>query len=217
MGNKMIKKLILLRNIIKDSAEKRLLENLIKEAATSGSFSSEIPDIKVHTVLVNSLTAMIKTVLPAILEEFYPNEEKEIINNFVNNNALDILYTEIGQQGGGGNDQTILDLYMKISVDIVPSDEDHATINVDEPYSGSNSGPLSLMPEEPEFDSIPEYSEEDSLDILEMLLHHYVETKNPLGKIEDEDEDEFDHFYDEDEDEDEEDRFLRMMNEKRNR
>ena len=208
MGDEMIKKLILLRNIIKDSAEKRLLENLIKEAATAGSFSSELLDTKVPNVLVNSLTAMIKLVLPEILEEFYPNEEEETINNFVNNNALDILYTEIGQQGGGGNDQTILDLYMKMSVDIVPSDEDHTTINVDEPYSGSNFGPLSLMPEEPEFDSMPEYSEEDSLDILEMLLHHYVETKNPLGKIEEEDEED---------EEDEEARFLRKMNENRNR
>lgn len=229
----MIKKLVLLKNIIKGSSEKRILELLIKEAGEMGSFTSELTgESRIPPILINSLSEMIKNLLPNILAKYYPDKSNNEIKKFVNNNAINILYTKIEapEDEGSGEEMTILDHYFLRAMDEYPSEEEamaeeytsFPAIDVDEPAQIS-SGPLSLMPKkEIEHKDIPQYSQKISEEILTDLLYQYVDTVEPLGSL-DEDYGEFEpsesELHESEEDlepsEDEIRRFLEAMNKQR--
>jgi hypothetical protein len=215
----MIRKLLVLKNIIKSSTEIKMLDSLIKEAsAEMGSFTTELMNnAEVPISLINALSFKIGTILPGILSEFYPNKSESEINNYVNNNKTLILFEEIelSEDLEQSNKMSILDHYL------FKSSEESAlppAINVDAPPAARDSGPLKLMPEglgEDDFNL--EYDEEISEQILRDLLYTFVEQEAPLG--------DFRHIFDEDEEfhdldeyggpdelnEDEVDRFLEFM------
>jgi len=203
----MIKKLLMLKNVIKNSSEKRLLDILIREAsAERSSFTSEIlGGSSVPDYLVNALVFKIKSILPEILGAFYPEKKEEKIKDYVYNNATVILFQEIEapEDEGTGREMSILDHYLSRSSDDYPSEEEYEfdisypTIDVDAEPQSRDGGPLRLMPQQEE--PIPQYDETISEEILKDLLYTFVEQSDPLGPIYSEDSGE---SLDEDEDED---------------
>lgn len=219
----MIKKLLLLKNVIKSASERKMLENLIKEAAEKGHFTSELLEGSVvPDVLIGSLVLKIKKILPNILLKMYHNKTQDEVKAYVNNNAYNILFTKVllPEAEESGN-LSILDHYLYRSSLDYPTEEEsvfgidimHPTIDVDEPAPDRNTGPLRLMPRGNLDLSVPEYNEEISEEILIDLLYNFVEQEKPFGEIDAETVDlEGEDIEEDDIDEDERERFLRFMN-----
>ncbi len=165
----MIKKLILLRTILKDSNDKFLLETLIKEADDLGTYESDFISGGINPNLANSLSPLIIEVLSQILQKYIKMPE-DLAKEFSAKEVSKITEHKFLERDG--TEHRFLDSYIMMSN---LSDKAIAPgIDVDSPPARSEElGPLRLAPksyeeteEEVELIKTPLDKAEKSIEIL---------------------------------------------------
>ena len=176
----MIKKLLLLNKILKDSDDKTTLASLIKQAGELAGYETKVLDKEISPILVESILPVIKTSLTKLLTFAYKIPENHVAK-FVEVEARKIIDSKFDL--GDGDLSGFLDAYIVMTEAESPSS---SSINVDAPVDTHVVGPLRLQvggfDNDEDFKANRKAPLSISESVIDYLVFEYVKKEDVVSK-----------------------------------
>lgn len=176
----MIKKLLLLNKILKDSDDKITLASVIKQAGELSGYETKVLDKEISPILVESILPVIKTSLSRLLTFAYKIPEDHAAK-FAEVEARKIIDSKFDL--GNGDVYGFLDAYIVMTEAESPSG---SSLDVDAPTRSQTVGPLKLQvggfDNREDFESTRKVPLSTSESIIDYLVFEYVKKENIVSK-----------------------------------
>jgi hypothetical protein len=176
----MIKKLLLLNKILKDSDDKITLASVIKQAGELAGYETKVLDNEISPILVESILPVIKNSLTRLLTFAYKIPENHAAK-FAEVEARKVIDSKFDL--GGGDVYGFLDAYIVMTEAESPSS---SSINVDAPVDTHRVGPLRLQVggfnNDEDFETSRKVPLSTSESVIDYLVFEYVKKEDVVNK-----------------------------------
>ena len=180
----MIKKLLLLNKILKDSDDKITLASIIKQAGDLAGYETKVLDKEISPILVESILPVIKASLAKLLTLAYKIPENHAAKFLDAENSLEarrVIDSKFDL--GDGDVYGFLDAYIVMTEAESPSS---SSINVDSPVDTHRVGPLRLQvggfDKDEDFEANRKVPLSTSESVIDYLVFEYVKKEDVVNR-----------------------------------